>query len=255
MSAGLFIAGTDTGVGKTLVSVSIVRALVAHGLEVAAMKPIAAGAASTPQGPRNSDALALAAAANVAAPYARMNPYCLRAPVAPHIAAAEEGVAIDLAVIRQRFCELAETAECVIVEGAGGWLVPIGECETLADVARTLSLPVVLVVGLRLGCLNHALLSARAIEEDGLELAGWIGNAVDPDFDRAAENVATLERRLGDSPLALFPHLNRDAQGLPARSGRQDELWLEPGTALPLEAAETLFTLCAPKRARGTPIP
>lgn len=242
--AGLFVTGTDTGVGKTLASVSIVRALVARGLAVAAMKPIAAGATPTPQGPRNADALALAAAASIAAPYGRINPYCLRAPISPHIAAAEEGVAIEVTVIRQHFAELARGADCVIVEGAGGWLAPIGDRETLADVARAVSLPVVLVVGLRLGCLNHALLSARAIEADGLELAGWIGNAIDPDFDRAAENLATLERRLGGAPLALLPHLNRSAEAEP---------WLEPGVSLSPGAEQALLALCAPGPAQRMP--
>lgn len=248
-AAGLFIAGTDTEVGKTLVSVSIVRALVALGLEVAAMKPVAAGASSTPQGRRNSDALALARAASVAAPYERINPYCLSAPVSPHIAAAEEGVVIEVAQIRQRFDELAADADCVVVEGAGGWLAPIGDRDTLADVARALSLPVVLVVGLRLGCLNHALLSARAIRSDGLELAGWIGNAVDPAFERPAENLASLERRLGSAPLALVPYLNRAAERGFSGEGSPDEARLEPGVALPREASAALVALCT--RPRG----
>jgi len=251
-TAGLFIAGTDTGVGKTLVSVSIVRALVARGLEVAAMKPVAAGASTTAQGPRNADALALAGAASVAAPYDRINPYCLRAPISPHIAATDEGLAIDLAVIRQRFGQLAQAADCVIVEGAGGWLAPIGDRETLADVARALSLPVVLVVGLRLGCLNHALLSARAIEADGLELAGWIGNAIDPDFDRTAENVASLEQRLGSAPLALVPHLYRAEVRALAREVSPAEAPLEQGIVLPFEAGEALLTLCASGPVRRT---
>jgi dethiobiotin synthetase len=238
---GLFIAGTDTGVGKTLVAVSLVRALAARGLAVAAMKPIAAGATSTPQGPRSEDALALAAAATIAAPYEHINPSCLRAPVSPHIAAAEEGVSIDVAVIVRRFGELAHRADCVIVEGAGGWLAPIGERETLADVARALSLPVVLVVGLKLGCLNHALLSARAIEADGLRLAGWIGNAIDPGFERAAENVATLERRLGCAPLALVPRLSRAAERTAALASGSNEPQLEAGILLPVGVSEALF--------------
>jgi dethiobiotin synthetase len=236
--AGLFIAGTDTGVGKTFVSVSLVRALAARGLAVAVMKPVAAGATLTARGPRNADALALAAAASIDAPYERINPYCLRAPVSPHIAAAAEGIAIDVALIRQRFGELAQGADCVIVEGAGGWLAPIGERETLADVARALSLPVVLVVGLKLGCLNHALLSARAIRADGLELAGWIGNAIDPGFERPAENLATLERRLGCAPLAVLPYLS------PATVATSGEQRLEPGAALQRGATEALLALC-----------
>jgi dethiobiotin synthetase len=249
MRAGLFIAGTDTGVGKTLAAVSLVRALAARGLAVAAMKPVAAGAATTSRGARNEDALALAAAATVAAPYEHINPYCLRTPVSPHIAAAEEGVTIDVALIVQRFGELAHGADCVIVEGAGGWLAPIGERETLADVARALSLPVVLVVGLRLGCLNHALLSARAMEADGLRLAGWIGNAIEPGFGHAAENVATLERWLGCPPLALLPHLDRTANRSSALACTSDEPALEPGIELPLGVSEALVALVS----RGTP--
>ena len=255
MSVGLFIAGTDTGVGKTLVAVSLVRALAARGLAVAAMKPVAAGAARTPQGARNEDALALAAVATIAAPYERINPYCLRAPVSPHIAAAEEGIAIEVSLIVERFGELASGADCVIVEGAGGWLAPIGERETLADVARALSLPVVLVVGLRLGCLNHALLSARAIEADGLGLAGWIGNAIDAGFERAGENVATLERRLGSPPLALLPHLDRTRERSSALVGAPPgEPRLEPGIVLPLGVSEALLALLpqgTPRAARG----
>jgi dethiobiotin synthetase len=207
--SGLFVTGTDTGVGKTLAAVSIVRALVEDGLRVAAMKPIAAGAAHTAQGRRNDDAASLAAAANVQAPYELVNPYCLLAPVSPHIAAAEEGVTIDTALIARRFRELAARADCVIVEGAGGWLAPIGEHESIADVARAIALPVVLVVGLRLGCLNHALLSARAIGASGLPLAGWIGSHVDPAFERVDENIATLARLLGAPALAIIPHRPR----------------------------------------------
>jgi len=228
-AAGLFITGTDTGVGKTLVAVSLVRALAAQGMRVAAMKPIAAGAVNTPRGLRNDDAEALAAAANVAAPYERINPYCLAAPVSPHIAAAEAGVTIEVSMIARRFGELAERADCVIVEGAGGWLAPISDHETVADVARALALPVLLVVGLRLGCLNHALLSARAIEADGLTLAGWIGNSIDPAFERREENLAALERRLGRAPLAVIPH-REPAGGGPSA--------LEPGFALPREVSE-----------------
>lgn len=230
LAAGLFIAGTDTGVGKTLAAVSIVRALASMGVRTAAMKPIAAGAVATPHGLRNADAQALAAAANVDAPYELINPYCLAAPVSPHIAAAEAGVAIDTATITRSFSELARRADCVIVEGAGGWLAPIGERETLADVACALGLPVVLVVGLRLGCLNHALLSARAIEASGLDLAAWIGNCIDPGFERLAENLAALEQRLARPALAIIAHTDAAAE-------------LEAGVALPRAAARALAAL------------
>ncbi len=209
--AGFFIAGTDTGVGKTRAAVATVRALVRQGLKVAVMKPVAAGAAATAAGLRNEDALALIAAANVPAEYALVNPYCLRAPISPHLAAAEERAAIEIAPLAQAFGALARRADCVVVEGAGGWLAPIGAQETMADIARALGLPVVLVVGLRLGCLNHAQLTARAIEAGALRLGGWIANHLDPAFERLAENVATLERLLGRPPLAFIAHEHEPA--------------------------------------------
>ncbi|MGH8258261.1 MAG: dethiobiotin synthase, partial [Steroidobacteraceae bacterium] len=229
---GLFIAGTDTGVGKTLAAVSIVRALTARGLRVAAMKPVAAGAVSTSQGLRNDDAEALAAASNVPAPYELINPFCLPAPVSPHIAAAEAATVIDIAHIARCFESLAARAHYAIVEGAGGWLAPIGERETVADVACALDLPVVLIVGLRLGCLNHALLSARAIAEDGLPLAGWIANHLDPGLERLDENVATLTRLLGRPPLAFIAHRPRGAPAGRSADGSRASA-LEPGVALP----------------------
>lgn len=216
---GLFITGTDTEVGKTHASVTLIRTLVEDGWRVAAMKPVAAGAEPTASGLRNADALALAAASNAPAPYEQVNPYCLRAPVSPHIAAKEEDIRIETAPIVQCFRERSQTADCVIVEGAGGWLAPISERETMADVALALGLPVVLVVGLRLGCLNHALLSARAIEASGLELRAWIANHIDPRFERLGENLSTLERRLGRPPFAVLPH-GRDPSAL-ARTASQ----------------------------------
>lgn len=165
------------------------------------MKPVAAGAEGTSAGLRNEDALALAAAANVAAPYHVINPYCFTAPVSPHLAAADEGATIDPGFIREQFEALTQIADFVVVEGAGGWLAPTGETQTMADVALALDLPVLLVVGLRLGCLNHGLLTKRAIEASGLKFAGWVGNRIDPEFARAAENVATLEKILGSVPL------------------------------------------------------
>jgi dethiobiotin synthetase len=204
-----FVTGTDTGVGKTLVSAALARALVARGLRVAVMKPIASGSDPTPDGARNSDALTLMAAANVPAPYEVVNPYCFLPPISPHIAAREARVAIDLAVLRSRLDSLAAASDCVIVEGAGGWLAPISDTETMADLAAALSLPVLLVVGLRLGCLNHALLTRESLATRGMAFAGWVANAIDPHFDRAADNLATLCARLGEPPLASIPFLDR----------------------------------------------
>jgi len=175
------------------------------------MKPVASGSDPTPQGLRNSDALTLIAAANVAAPYEVVNPYCFLPPISPHIAAHEVGVTIDLALLRSRLHSLATASDCVVVEGAGGWLAPVSDAATMADLAAALSLPVLLVVGLRLGCLNHALLTHESLRTRGVTSAGWIANAIDPDFARAAENLATLTTRLGEPPLACVPFLDRDA--------------------------------------------
>ena len=236
-AAGLFVAGTDTGVGKTRAAVSIVRALARRGLVVAAMKPVAAGAVATAQGLRNADAASLAAAASRAAPYELVNPYCLPAAVSPHLAAAEAGIDIELTRLAAALRELGAGADCVIVEGAGGWLAPIGTSLTMADVADTLELPVLLVVGLRLGCLSHALLTARAVRASGHALAGWIGNRIDPGFERAAENLATLERWLGAAPIAVLEHAPQAHPHGPAASG----LVLEHGAELPDAAVARLL--------------
>jgi dethiobiotin synthetase len=202
---GFFITGTDTAVGKTFVARALINALAREGVAVAGMKPVAAGAEQTPQGWRNEDALALLEAGNVTAQYDEVNPYCLPAPVSPHIAAREAGVTIDITSVVRSFDALASRSDRVVVEGAGGWLVPVSDKHTLADIAVALHLPVVLVVGLRLGCLNHALLTAQAISASGLTLAGWIGNHIDPEFERAAENLYTLQRRLGSEPAWVVP--------------------------------------------------
>jgi dethiobiotin synthetase len=193
---GVFVTGTDTEVGKTVVSAALIRSLVGAGLKVAGMKPVAAGATETAAGLRNDDALALIAAANIPASYESVNPYCLAEPTSPHIAAANAGIHIETAPIAQALGELATRADLVVVEGAGGWHAPLNDRETMADLAAALDLPVLLVVGLRLGCLNHAMLTAQAIAAHGLNLAGWIGNHVQPHFPYVAENIATLESRL-----------------------------------------------------------
>src|SRR5690606_15199559 len=211
----LFVAGTGTGVGKTWVATRLIAALAAAGHRVAGMKPVAGGAERRGRGLRNGDALALAAAANVRLPYALTNPVCLARPTAPHLAAQEAGIIIDPAAIRSAFDAICALAELVVVEGAGGWLAPIGEPEergdftapvasgaagtggpTMQDVALALRLPVVLVVGLRLGCLNHALLTAEAIRRSGLSLAGWIANPIDLTFADTDQYVVSLKRRL-----------------------------------------------------------
>jgi dethiobiotin synthetase len=214
---GFFVTGTDTGVGKTVICAALTRALISRGLKVAVMKPIASGSDLTPRGLRNCDAVTLMAAANVTAPYEIVNPYCFLPPVSPHIAAHEAGVTIDLTLLRSRFDSLAAASDCVIVEGAGGWLAPISETATMADLAAALAQPVLLVTGLRLGCLNHTLLTRESIGARGLAFAGWVANAIDPGFERAAENLATLTARLGEPPLACVPFLAQ-LDGVPALS-------------------------------------
>jgi dethiobiotin synthetase len=205
LSPAIFVTGTDTGVGKTLVAVALVRALVQLGLRVAVMKPIASGARSTAEGLRNDDATVLAAAANVDADYRTINPYCFIPPISPHIAAKEAGIAINLALIRDRFHALAALADFVVVEGAGGWYAPISATHTMADLAQALDIPALLVIGLRLGCLNHALLTKREIEARGVAFAGWVANGVDAAFERRDENLASLESLLEQPPLAVLP--------------------------------------------------
>jgi len=205
VTPGVYITGTDTGIGKTLVSAGLLAALNAAGVRSVGMKPVASGCERTPAGLRNADALALIAHSAGAPSYALVNPYAFAEPIAPHIAAADAGETIALDVIASACGQLAADAESVVVEGVGGWLAPLGPQLMQRDVARRLRLPVFLVVGLRLGCLNHALLSARAIEADGCEFAGWIGNRVDSQMLRAEDNLATLNERLGAPCLGVLP--------------------------------------------------
>ncbi|HEY4127436.1 MAG TPA: dethiobiotin synthase [Gammaproteobacteria bacterium] len=216
---GYFVTGTDTGIGKTRVSAGLLKAMSKSGLKSAGMKPVASGAEQTAGGPRNEDALALMAAASVKKPYAVVNPYCFLPPVAPHLAAREVQVEIGLDPIRSAYAELCLGADAVVVEGVGGWQVPLSETLELPDLARELELPVLLVVGMRLGCLNHALLTARAIRADGLEFAGWVANAIDPDFQRPEANLATLSAALnapllGQLGYAARPQLDETAAAL-----------------------------------------
>jgi dethiobiotin synthetase len=201
----LFVTGTDTGVGKTVVACALVRAFVARGERVAVMKPIASGAERTPQGLRNADALALLAAANVPLTYPQVNPYCFEPAISPHIAAEDAKIRIDTSTILASFAQLQQISERVVIEGAGGWLAPINERESMADLARALNAPAVMVVGLRLGCLNHAQLTRFNIDAAGVPFAGWIANRLEPAMEREAENLATLKRRLGEPPLAIVP--------------------------------------------------
>lgn len=202
MPAGYFVTGTDTGVGKTLVSCALLHAFALAGKTAIGMKPVAAGC----EAGKWLDVEQLIAASTVSAARERINPYALVPPIAPHIAAKQAGVTIDLAVIQQAFYALQKTADRVIVEGAGGFLVPLGDRYDTRDLACALGLPVVLVVGLRLGCLNHALLTAQAIQSSGLPLAGWVANQIDPAMASLAENVDTLQQRLAGPLLGVLPY-------------------------------------------------
>jgi dethiobiotin synthetase len=193
---GYFITGTDTGVGKTAVTLGLMAYLQAQGKTVAAMKPVASGCERTAAGLVNEDALQLQRQSSVALPYALVNPCAFEPPIAPHIAAARAGVTIAIDTIRAAFDEIAGTADCVLVEGVGGWQVPLNADETLADLARALGLEVILVVGIRLGCLNHALLTAQSIEASGCTPAGWVANRLPPPADCAMENINALKSRL-----------------------------------------------------------
>jgi dethiobiotin synthetase len=203
---GLFVTGTDTGCGKTRVAVAVIRRLRAEGLRVAGFKPVAAGADPGPAGLRNEDALALAEAGGLDLPYGLVNPYCFDPPIAPHIAAAETGVTIDRERLGAVFDQLAILADLVVVEGAGGWRVPLGPGFDIQSLALGLDLPVVLVVGLRLGCLNHAQLTEQSILAGGARLLGWIGSAVDPGMARRSENLAALGALLESPCLGVLDH-------------------------------------------------
>jgi dethiobiotin synthetase len=199
----VFITGTDTGVGKTWFAVRLLATMVAAGHRAAGMKPVAAGVIDTPDGPRNDDALALMAAGNVSLPYELVNPICLQRATSPHLATKDAGIVVDINSIKTAFGLIKTKSDLIVVEGAGGWLTPIGEPSvpgqpgpTMQDIALALGLPVVLVVGIRLGALNHALLTADAIRRSGLTLAGWAANCLEPAFDDTERYVESLALRL-----------------------------------------------------------
>src|SRR5690554_1358933 len=209
MAQAFFITGTDTDAGKTSVSAGLLCAAKQQGCSTLAMKPVACSCDMSAEGLRNSDALALIAQSTVQLPYTQINPYAFAPAIAPHIAAQEAGVELSVAgLYRAAQVILQEQADFTLIEGAGGWRVPISATEFLSDFAIALQLPVILVVGVKLGCINHALLSAQAILNDGLELAGWVANVVDPNCARLAENLATLQQLMPAPCLAEVPHLS-----------------------------------------------
>jgi dethiobiotin synthetase len=217
MRSGYFITGTDTGVGKTLVAVALTRALVEAGKRTAVMKPVAAGTVKTPEGEFNDDALELMAASNVKAPYEDVNPWLFRTPASPHLAARADGVAIRHERTVEALERLRAVSDVVLAEGAGGWHAPISATETMADVASVLDLPVILVVGMRLGCLSHALLTRDGIRGSALPFAGWIANKLESEMPLANANIETLSSRFGVPPLCVVP-AGTDPRPIPAPS-------------------------------------
>ena len=205
MSGGWFITGTDTGVGKTRVSGLLLDALAREGRLAVGMKPVASGCLTTSAGLRSEDAEALLAKSGVAADYADINPYAFAPPCAPHLAASEAGVEIRLEKILESFVRLRQQAPWVVVEGVGGWRVPLGKQLMLSDVVRAMELPVILVVGLRVGCINHALLTVSAIQREGIALAGWVANQIDPEMTHVEENVATIQNKIAVPLLGQWP--------------------------------------------------
>jgi dethiobiotin synthetase len=209
MGSGLFITATDTCAGKTLVACALLSALAREGFSVAGFKPVAAGADSTPNGLRNDDALMLRRFSTVRLSYEEVNPVVLAAPIAPHIAARAVGTSISPVVLTDRQRALATKADVVITEGAGGWRVPLDGQTDMSDLAVKIGDPVVLVVGMRLGCLNHALLTAEAIRLRGAKFAGWVANRIDPDMPVFEENLESLDARLEAPRLGVLPWLEK----------------------------------------------
>jgi len=213
-----FLTGTDTGVGKTLVAAALIRRLRESGVAVAGMKPVAAGVVAGPDGPANEDALLLQAEASIRHAYATVNPWLFEPAIAPHLAAAEAGIVIGTDRIAAAHVLLCASAQVVIAEGAGGFLVPLDDRRSMAELPALLGMDVILVVGLRLGCLNHAFLTAEAVAARGLTLAGWVGNSLAPDFPRRQANIATLAAGIAAPCLGIVPWMAEPAVGTAAKA-------------------------------------
>ncbi|MCA0937002.1 dethiobiotin synthase [Vibrio alginolyticus] len=207
MIDAFFIAGTDTDVGKTVASKAILQALAAKGLSTIGYKPVAAGSDKTEQGWRNDDALHLQKVATVEAAYDDINPYALKLPTSPHIAAKHEHVTIEYNVLSEKLAQHKARADVVLVEGAGGWRVPVSDTDSLSTWVKQEQLPVVLVVGIKLGCLSHALLTAETIRADGLNLIGWVASRVNPGTEHYAEIIEMLEERLDTPKIGEIPYV------------------------------------------------
>lgn len=207
MAEGYFITGTNTEVGKTWCSLGLMACLQQKGKTVVAMKPVASGCERTPLGLRNDDALRLQELASIELPYEKVNPYAFEPAIAPHIAAAQAGNTIELRHIVEQFRAIRNKADITVVEGVGGWQVPLNDNETVADLANAIGLPVILVVGLRLGCINHALLTAESIRASGCELKGWIANHVDPLMAVQQDNITAIRQRINTPLLGEVPYM------------------------------------------------
>jgi dethiobiotin synthetase len=201
MIKSFFVTGTDTDAGKTHVACQLITQYVAQGFKVVGMKPVAAGCELIDDEWVNADVQKLTAASNVKAPRALVNPYCFNEPIAPHLAAKMAGVEIKIDKITHAYQQLTNMADVVIVEGAGGFLVPLNEKDSLADLAEALALPIILVVGMKLGCINHTLLTAEVIKARGLTLHGWVANYIDPNMAMRKENIETITERLELAPM------------------------------------------------------
>lgn len=211
MRKSWFITGTDTGIGKTFVTCALLRGAATRGLRAVGMKPVAAGAEWIDGRRLNEDTARLMATANVKADEALVTQYCLQAPIAPHLAARDEGVSIDFGRIGAALAALEAQADRIFVEGAGGLLVPLDDQRDYADLATALRLPVILVVGMRLGCINHALLSAAALQARGLTLAGWVANRIDPAMLRFEDNLQSLRGRIAAPLLGVVGYAEENA--------------------------------------------
>lgn len=207
MTRGFFVTGTDTDAGKTWVTLGLLQAFAAAGYRTAAMKPVACGVIETHEGLRNQDALLLQRQATVPLRYEEVNPYLFQPPIAPHLAAQDAGVRIDLSRIKALHDNLLQRADVVVVEGVGGWRVPLNEHETSADLVERLGAPAILVVGLRLGCLNHALLTVESIAHHGVRLAGWVANCITASMPQQARNIESLQARISAPLLGTIPYL------------------------------------------------
>ena len=208
MSNAYFVTGTDTEVGKTFISAALLARAKQQGLTTAAVKPVASGADTTPEGLRNEDGLALLKQCSLPLRYEEVNPVIFEPAIAPHIAAQKINRTVSIDELKI-YCQnvLAKKADLTLIEGAGGWRVPVNREETLADLAKLLQLPIILVVGMRLGCINHAILTAEAIARDGLHLAGWVANRITPTMNEYDENFLTLNRLIKAPCIGHVPYI------------------------------------------------